>query len=108
MKWDDMNVGDLVKDCSFFRKGRDDDHVGIIVKENKYEYTTSDSVTEYHNIKYRYDVFWQNPPKLEYDVDEHDIELYETWLAEQTGEKILASFENELSQVAKEIQNDKK
>ena len=98
-----MKQGDLVKDCSFFRDGRDDDHVGVIVKEHTYEYMTSDSVTEYHNIKFSYDVLWQNPSKLEEDVDEHDIELYEEWLAEQTGEEILPALEDEVLKIAKKI-----
>ena len=98
-----MKQGDLVKDCSFFRDGRDDDHVGVIVKEHTYEYMTSDSVTEYHNIKLTYDVLWQNPSKLEEGVDEHDIELYEEWLAEQTGEEILPALEAEVLKIAKKI-----
>ena len=98
-----MKQGDLVKDCSFFRDGRDDDHVGVIVKEHTYEYMTSDSVTEYHNIKLTYDVLWQNPSKLEEGVDEHDIELYEEWLAEQAGEEILPALEAEVLKIAKKI-----
>jgi hypothetical protein len=77
--------------------------VGVIVKEHTYEYTTSDSVTEYHNIKFSYDVLWQNPSKLEEDVDEHDIELYEEWLAEQTEEEILPAFDAEVLKIAKKI-----
>ena len=102
-----MKQGDLVKDCSFYRDGRDDDHVGVIVKEHTYEYMTSDSVTEYHNVKCSYDVFWQNPSQLEEGVEEHDIELYETWLAEQKGKEILTAVEDELTAIYESQCNDK-
>jgi len=36
VKWDNMQVGDLVKDCSFYRDGRDDDHVGVIVATSEF------------------------------------------------------------------------
>jgi len=95
MKWDDMKVGNLVKDCNPTRSVKRG--IGIIIKEHECVYMTSDSLTEYHNVKYRYDVLWQATGTLEEDIEEHDIELYEEWLAARTGEEILTAAEKKLN-----------
>ena len=105
MKWDDMKVGNLVKDCNPTRSVKRG--IGIITKEHECVYMTSDSLTEYHNVKYRYDVLWQVTGTLEEDIEEHDIELYKTWLAEQKGKEILTIVEDELTAIYESQANDK-